>query len=96
MLLYLYLLFCRVIELVFVRSGEALLDALIYPQSLHPRQQLLREGLGILHPAHDVHNHLGVSLALVLCKWNAQIRHRPQYGHQGLKIKVIWSKLVYL
>ena len=44
-----YLLFCGVIELIFVRSAEALLHAVIGPQSFHGGQKFVRERLRVLH-----------------------------------------------
>ena len=57
-----YSLFGRVVELVLVGAREALLDAAVRPEPLHAGQQLLREGLRVLHARHHVHHHLGVAL----------------------------------
>lgn len=56
------LLFSRIVELVFIRSAETLLDAGIDPQSLHGGEQLLGERFRVLHTRDDVHHHLGVGL----------------------------------
>ena len=57
-----YSLFGRVVELVLVGPGEALLHPSVRPQPLHAGEQLLREGLRVLHAGHHVHHHLGVAL----------------------------------
>ena len=100
------LLFCRVIQLIFVGPGETFLNPRvhpqpfkiflinkilsylyykIHPQPLHPRQQLLRERLCVLHPAHHVHHHLRVPLPLVVAEVDVQVGHGPEDGHQGLQ-----------
>jgi len=55
-------LFGRVVELVLVVTTEALLHAAVRPQSLHGRQQLVRERLRVLHPRYHVHDQLRVRL----------------------------------
>ena len=57
-----YSLFGRVVELVLVGPGEALLHSAVRPQPLHAGEQLLREGLRVLHAGDHVHHHLGVAL----------------------------------
>ena len=79
------LLFRRVVQLVLVGSGKALLDARVDPQPLHPRQQLLGERLRVLHPAHHVHHHLRIPLPLVVAEVDVEVGHGPEDGHQGLK-----------
>lgn len=57
-----YLLLGGVVELVLAGTAEALLDARVRPQTNHGGQQLWGVGLGILHTAHNIANHLSVSL----------------------------------
>lgn len=57
-----YSLLSRVVELVLVGASEALLNACVAPESLHGREQLLREGFSVLHPGDHVKHHLGVRL----------------------------------
>ena len=70
--------------MVFIRSGEAFLHSAVYPQSLHSSQQLLGERFSVLHPGDHVHNHLGVAFSLVVAEGDVEVRHGPEYGHQGL------------
>ena len=79
-----YVLFSRVIQLVFIRSGETFLDSTVHPQSLHSSQKLLRERLGVLHPGDNVHHHLGVALSLVVGEGDVEVRHGPEDGNQRL------------
>ena len=57
-----YSLFSGVVKLVLVGASEALLYAVVRPQSLHGSKQLVRERLGVFHACYDVHHHLGVGL----------------------------------
>lgn len=61
-IVFVSLLFGRIVELVFVRSWKALLNSDIRPQPLHAGQQLLRKRLRVLHAGHHVHHHLGIAL----------------------------------
>lgn len=57
-----HLLLGGVVQLVLVGAAEALLDARVGPQTLHGGQELLGEGLCVLHAGYDVEDHLGVGL----------------------------------
>ena len=91
-----YVLFSRVIQLVFIRSGETFLDSTVHPQSLHSSQQLLGERFSVLHPGDHVHNHLGVPLSLVVAEGDVEVRHGPEYGHQGLDGVAVDDRAVLL
>ena len=78
------LLFCRVVQLVFIRPRETLSNPLIFPKPLHASQQLLREWLSVFHSRHHIHHHLGVSFPVFVSKSNAQVGHSSEDGNQGL------------
>ena len=82
---YSNLLFSRVVELVFVGPGEALLNTGVNPEPLHPRQQLLGEGFRVFHPTHHVHHHLRVPLPLVVAEVDVEVGHGSEDRHQGLE-----------
>lgn len=48
--------------MVFVAAREALLDTGVLPEAFHGGQQLLREGLGVVHALAYVEHHLGIAL----------------------------------
>ena len=91
-----YVLFSRVIQLVFIRSGETFLDSTVHPQSLHSSQKLLGERFRVLHPGDHVHNHLGVPLSLVVAEGDVEVRHGPEYGHQRLDGVAVDDRAVLL
>lgn len=56
------LLFCRVIELVFVTSTKARLNSVIRPKPFHGCQKFFAKGLRVFHPLYNVEDHFCVRL----------------------------------
>lgn len=55
-------LFGGIIQLIFIGTGEAFLNAGIIPKPLHGGQQFIAEWLRVLHPGHNIHHQLGIRL----------------------------------